>query len=81
MKILLGLSLFCLSLFAIDVNTASAEELTQLKGVGAVKAELIVQYRTAHKCFKSKEELLKVKGFGEGILKKNESNITLSSCK
>lgn len=81
MKILLGLSMFCLSLFAVDVNTASAEELTQLKGVGAVKAELIVQYRTTHKCFKSKKELLNVKGFGEGLLKKNESAISLSACK
>lgn len=81
MKLLLGLMLFCASLFAVDINTASAEELTELQGVGAVKAELIVQYRSENKCFKSKEELLNVKGIGSGLLKKNESHIELSPCK
>lgn len=81
MKILIGLSLFFISLFAIDMNTATVDELTQLKGLGAKKAELIVKYRTEHNCFKSKEELLNVKGIGKGFLQKNEANITLSACK
>lgn len=81
MKLLLGMMLFCASLFAVDINSASAEELAQLQGIGAVKAEMIVQYRNEHKCFKSKEELLKVKGIGKGLLQKNESLIQLSPCK
>ncbi|RXJ54112.1 ComEA family DNA-binding protein [Candidatus Marinarcus aquaticus] len=81
MKLLLGMMLFCASLFAVDINNASAEELMQLKGIGAAKTEMIVQYRSEHKCFKSKEELLKVKGIGKGLLQKNENMIELSQCK
>ena len=33
---------------AINVNTASIEELTQLPGIGRSKAEAIVTYRQAH---------------------------------
>jgi len=81
MKILVGILLFCLSLLAIDMNTATVDELTQLKGLGIKKAESIIKYRDKHKCFKNKEELLNVKGIGKVFLQKNEANISLSACK
>jgi competence protein ComEA len=81
MKIILVLVLFCLALFAIDMNKASVEELKTLNGIGAKKAEAIVQYRTEHKCFKNKDDLLNVKGIGKKLLVKNEGKISFSACK
>ncbi|MFA7083938.1 MAG: helix-hairpin-helix domain-containing protein [Arcobacteraceae bacterium] len=81
MKFLLGIMAFASLLLAVDVNKASAEELTQLKGIGAKKAQAIVEYRTQKKCFKTIDELKNVKGIGESFLKKNEKELTLSACK
>ncbi len=52
----------------IDVNHASAEELTALPGVGPVLAAAIVDYREEHGPFSSLEELALVSGVGEGTL-------------
>ena len=63
----------CFPVFAIDdpnadkinLNTATASELTILPGIGEVKAKAIVEYRIAHNGFKSIEEIMEVKGIGE----------------
>lgn len=55
---------------SISVNKASAEELTQLPGIGIKTAEKIIEYRTAHGKFKAINELLEVKGIGEKKLEK-----------
>lgn len=81
MRIIMLLAIFCLTMFALDMNKATVDELKELKGLGNKKAELIVQYRTEHKCFKNKEDLLNVKGIGKGFLQKNDSQITFSACK
>lgn len=81
MRIIMLLAIFCLSLFALDINKATVEELKEIKGIGTKKAELIIKYRSEHKCFKNKEELLNVKGIGKGFLEKNADKITLSACK
>lgn len=52
----------------IDLNHASAEELTALPGVGAVTAKAIVEYRNEHGPFSSLEELLLVPGIGPSTL-------------
>ncbi len=57
-----------LTLFALDINTASAEEFVKIKGIGAKKAERIIAYREAHGEFKSVDELKNVKGIGEKIV-------------
>ena len=64
---------------SVDINSASAKELTVLKGIGAIKAKAIVEYRKFN-CFKSAEELVKVKGIGKKTLEKNLSEITVSEC-
>ena len=50
---------------AVNINTATVEELTHLPGVGEVLAERIVAYREAHGAFRTAEELLEVDGIGE----------------
>jgi competence protein ComEA len=48
----------------VNINTASAEELTSLRGVGPSTAAKIIEYRGDHK-FHSIEEIMDVKGIGE----------------
>ncbi|MBQ2676701.1 MAG: helix-hairpin-helix domain-containing protein [Clostridia bacterium] len=49
----------------INVNTASATDLCELKGIGEVTANRIVEYRQQHGNFTKPEDLLNVKGIGE----------------
>ena len=65
---------------SVDINTASANELSSLKGIGSSKASAIVTYRKGH-CFKSIDELSNVKGIGAKTVEKNKSNLTASTCK
>lgn len=53
---------------ALDVNTATAEELEQLDGVGPALAAAIVAYREEHGGFASLDELDEVSGIGEARL-------------
>ena len=52
----------------IDINSASAETLMLLPGIGEVLAERIVAYREAHGPFPSVDALDHVEGIGEGTL-------------
>ncbi len=51
-------------LAGVNINTASAQELESLKGIGPSTAEKIIEYRKAHK-FNAVEDLMNVKGIGE----------------
>jgi|HigsolmetaAR202D_1030399.scaffolds.fasta_scaffold00045_56 Transcriptional accessory protein len=48
----------------VDLNTASAELLTYVAGLNSRVAKAIVAYRDANGPFRSRKELLKVKGLG-----------------
>ncbi|MCX5382488.1 ComEA family DNA-binding protein [Streptomyces sp. NBC_00083] len=50
----------------VSLNSASAEQLDTLPGVGPVLARHIVDYRAQHGGFRSVDELREVKGIGEG---------------
>jgi competence protein ComEA len=49
----------------LDLNTASAEQLDQLDGIGPGMAAAILKYREQHGGFGSVEELGEVPGIGE----------------
>lgn len=52
----------------VNINTASAQELEALPGIGPVLAERIIAYRSENGGFRAPEELAKVKGIGESKL-------------
>lgn len=59
----------------ININTASAEELMSLNGIGEKKAMTIVEYRETNGPFNSIEELTNVSGIGEKTFEKLKENI------
>ena len=61
----------------IDVNTATAEQLQEVKGIGPKKAEEIVKHRTDNGPFKSVDELANVKGIGEATVEKIKDAVTV----
>ena len=52
----------------VNVNTAGAEELMALPGIGAVRAQAILDDRAANGPYRWPEELIRVNGIGEGVL-------------
>lgn len=48
----------------ININTAGAEDLKKLKGIGDATAAKIIEYRNRNGAFKTAQDLLKVKGIG-----------------
>ncbi|BFU61030.1 MULTISPECIES: ComEA family DNA-binding protein [Rodentibacter] len=60
----------------LNINTATASEIQKsLIGIGAKKAEAIVQYREKHGNFTSAEQLLEVQGIGKATLEKNRDRL------
>ena len=51
--------------FPVNINTADADTLTALPGIGRVLAERIVAYRRQNDPFRAVEEIMKVEGIGE----------------
>lgn len=49
----------------VNINTASAQELDELPGIGTVLAERMIAYREEHGPFQSTEELMEISGIGE----------------
>jgi competence protein ComEA len=59
----------------IDLNTATAEQLDALPGIGPSTAEAILSYRKEKGRFRSVDELLEVRGIGEAKLASLRSKV------
>ena len=82
-KLFVGILLLTLSFWSwagqVNINTADAKTLaTELHGVGATKAQAIVDYRKLHGNFKTVNDLANVKGISSKTIEKNKDNIVLS---
>lgn len=73
------ISLFgCICAMAmVNINTATVRELETLPSIGPVKAKAIEDYRREHGHFKSKEEIIKVKGIGQATFGKLKDHISV----
>src|SRR5688572_29743309 len=66
------------ALAAVNINTASKEDLEALPGIGPVKAQAIIDYRTANGRFKTIEDIMKVKGIKDGEFAKIKGDIAVT---
>ena len=62
----------------VNVNSATAEQLQLLPRIGPAIAERIVEFREEHRPFRSKEELLLVRGIGEATFELIEPYVAVS---
>lgn len=67
-----------LAFAAVNINTATQDELDAVKGIGPGKAKAIIDYRTKNGPYKSVDDLKGVKGFGEKSLAKLRGELTVS---
>ena len=65
----------------ININTASAEELAELKGIGPSHAAKIVAYREKNGPFKMPEDLMQVSGIGQKTFDTNQELIIVEAPK
>ncbi|OOX79843.1 ComEA family DNA-binding protein [Snodgrassella alvi] len=63
---------------AVNINTASSQQLQSLPNIGAVKAQAIIDYRNAHGPFHSTEDIMRVKGIGKATYEKLQNDISVS---
>lgn len=63
---------------AVDINTATEEQLVALPGIGPAKAKAIVDYRKAHP-FQTVEELQNVRGIGDKLFESIKAKIEVGS--
>ena len=54
----------CVNLVGVDLNTASAQLLEHVSGIGSVLARRIVTHRNENGAFRSRSDLLEVRGLG-----------------
>lgn len=61
----------------ININRASASELTALPGIGEVRAAQVVEYREKHGLFQTKEDIMDVSGIGQATFENIGDLITI----
>ena len=65
----------------VNLNTATADQLATIPGVGAKMAERIIDYRQKNGGFKKVEDLMNVRGVGEKSFLKLKPQLTLGQVK
>src|ERR1700675_2120856 len=76
--LLMTLLFSAFALAAVNINTATKEELDALPEIGPVKAQAIVDYRAKNGPFKTPEDIMKVSGIKEGTYTKLKGLISVS---
>ena len=61
----------------ININTADAEGLCGLPGVGQGRAKAIIEYREKQGGFQKKEDIMQVSGIGEKMYERMEEYLTV----
>ena len=59
----------------INLNTATAQELQTLSGIGESKASAIIAYRESHGSFGTPEEIMQITGIKEGLYNRIKDKI------
>jgi len=67
-----------MALAAVNINSATKEQLETLDGIGPVKAQAIIDYRSKNGRFKTLEDLKKVDGIGDATFEKVRSKVSLT---
>ena len=70
-------TLTSMALAAVNLNTATKEELQAVDGIGPKKAEASLHYRNRNGSFKSVDDLKNVKGFGDKTVAKMRPELTV----
>lgn len=63
--------------YPINLNTATVDELMYISGLGEVRANAIVEYRKQIGQYDSVEQIMDIKGIGEGIYAKVAPYLTV----
>ncbi|MDE6918411.1 MAG: ComEA family DNA-binding protein, partial [Lachnospiraceae bacterium] len=61
----------------VNINTATVTELTTVSGIGASRAQAIVDYRERNGRFGSIDDIKKVDGIKDGLFSKIKDKITI----
>lgn len=62
---------------AVDINTATPQQLEALKGIGPEKAKAIVDFRQKNGPFKTADDLMKVPGIKQGTYNKIKTEVSV----
>ncbi len=62
---------------AVNINTATSEELQTIRGIGPAIAGRILEYRKEHGSFDKIEDLAKVHGIGQAKLQRMKTQVSI----
>ena len=65
----------------VNLNSATADQIATLPGIGPKTADLVVQYRVKNGPFKKIEEIMNVRGIGEKSFLKMKDRLTVAQGK